>query len=266
MSTLFEVNPDSFIDKSTQSPAFGRGAWAKSGIGFDYRYMVSPSVETRIGTLAEVSLSHWAVAAGSWAIQQRLIELGFLAPVDDSERGIFGLKTKAAVIAFQKANVDPDGGRQLDADGTVGKSDARALFTPAILTAEKTYGIPNRLLVGETNFESMLDPGAVGYYIYYPDYRGVDRGMSQINGLSNSQVSWLQAFNPAFSADWSGARLRSFFDRYHVAYPRQSVSSLWDAAICAHNNPSAAGVWAATGIAPTAAAAKYVAGVKNAIY
>lgn len=266
MTTLLQVDPESFVNPSTQKPATGRGAWTKTGIEFDYRYALSVDLQMRIGTRAQVSLDHWAVAAGSYAIQRRLVKLGFMTPVIDSEAGIFGPRTKQGVMDFQAANKDPDGGRQLDVDGTVGKTDARALFTPIIRDAEAKYSIPNSLLIGETNHESILDPGALGYYIYYPDYRGVDRGMSQINSASNKQVSWLQAFDPDFAIDWSGRRLRSYFDQYRNSYPKQSDSVLWDAAVCAHNNPSAAGKWASSGVPPTEAAASYVTAVKNSTY
>lgn len=266
MATLHSVNPEKFVDQSAGDPANGRGAWTRMGIDFDYRYALSKDPAQRIGTRAHISLDHWAVAAGSYAIQLRLIKLGYMEPLADTERGIFGPRTVAAVKAFQESSTDPDGGAKLAVDGTVGRSDARALFTPVILAAERRYDIPGRLLLGETNHESALDPGSVGYFIYYPDYRGVDRGMSQINSKSNAQVTWEQAFGPEFSLDWSAKRLRTYFEQYNSRYPSQDDSVLWDAAVCAHNNPSAASKWAAQGYAPTDAAAKYVGSVKAAIY
>lgn len=272
MAIVTAVDPESFVDVEAGRPLHGRGAWNKTGIGFDYRYAKSEDPVLRIGLHAEESLDQWAVAAGAYAIQQRLVALKHLAPVGKSEVGIFGPRTEVAVQAFQRANRDPDGGAQLDDDGTVGRVDARALFTPLVLAAEKSYGIPGRLLLGETYHESALDPGAVGYYIYYGedpenlDYRGVDRGMSQINSSANKQVVWLNAFDPAFSLDWSAKRLRTYFEQYSNKYPKRSASVLWDAAVCAHNNPSAAAKWAANGQPPTEAAANYVAGVKAAIY
>lgn len=263
MATLHAVDPERFIQGA---PMAGRGAWTRKGIDFDYRYALSLDPAQRIGTRAELSLDHWAVAAGSYAIQQRLIELDLMQPLADSERGMFGPRTRDAVRAFQHVNKDPDGGVQLDEDGTVGRSDARALFTPLIRAAEYAYSIPDSLLLGETNHESVLDPGAVGFYIYYPDYRGVDRGMSQINSKANATVPWLATYTPMFSLDWSGRRLRTYFEQYRGRYSTTKVSILWDAAVCAHNNPSAAGKWAATGAPPTDAAAAYVAAVKNAVY
>lgn len=266
MAKLHEVDPENFVDFIAQIPANGRGAWTRFGIDFDYRYALSTDVGMRIGTRADRSLAHWAVAAGAFAIQTRLVQLKHMAPLLDSERGIFGPRTREAVISFQRVSTDPKGGALLDDDGTVGMSDARALFTPFLVRAERLYNIPDRLLVGETNHESALDPGAVGYYIYYPEYRGVDRGMSQINSRYNEAVTWLQAFDPSFAIDWSGRRLRSFYDLYQAKYPKATTPTLWDAAVCAHNNPSAAAKWAATGAAPTEAAASYVAAVKTATY
>lgn len=265
MAIYTAVNPESFIDGSTK-PANGRGAWVKRGIGFDYRYALAEDPAQRIGTQCEKSLDHWAVGIGCYAIQARLVELGHLSRVGEGEKGIFGPRTKAAVEAFQKASRDPAGGMRLDIDGTVGKSDTRALFTPLLEESENEYDIPDRLLVGETNHESALDPGAVGYFIYYPDYRGVDRGQSQINSRANEQVSWDQAFSPPFALDWSAKRLRSYYDRFKRDYPKTENTQLWCAAVCAHNNPSAAGKWAKDGGPPWKSAGDYVNSVLNARY
>jgi peptidoglycan hydrolase-like protein with peptidoglycan-binding domain len=266
MATLFEVDPETFINQAASEPANGRGAWTRKGIDFDYRYSLAPKKSLRIGKRCEVSLDHWAVAAGVWAIQRRLRSLGYMDEIPTNLRGIFNYRTKQAVKRFQADNRDPDGGAELVVDGTVGRSDARALWTPVIDKAERMNGIPNHLLLGETNHESALDPGAIGYYIYYPGYRGVDRGMSQINSLYNPQVSWMDAYHPHTSINWSGERLRSYYNKYKKDYPDQPDDVLWDAAVCAHNNPSAAGTWARTGNAPTEQAAGYVQAVKNAIY
>lgn len=271
-----QVDPETFVKPAQTLPPNGRGAWTRTGIGFDYRYALNPEGEPRIGTVCERSLDHWAVGAGSWAIQSRLIVLGHLEALQDAEWGIFGPKTKAAVSAFQEVSTDPAGkGVPLSVDGTVGRSDARALFTPLIEAAERAYRIPADLLVGETNHESRLDPGALGYFIYYSSpqgsstnlaYRGVDRSMSQINSRAQAQATWAQAFDPVFSLDWSAKRLRTYHDSYAALYPSQSDGVLWDAAVCAHNNPSAASTWARTGQPPTVAAATYVSGVKTARY
>lgn len=266
MSTFLQVDPVRFIDTSAGKPAFGRGAWVREGIGFDYRYMLNPDGQPRIGTVAEKTLAHWAVAAGCWAIQRRLIVLGHMAPLVEAERGLFGPKTVAAVKAFQKDRMDPENDSPLVVDGTVGRSDARALFTPIITAIEKALTIPDHYLLGETNHESRLDPGAIGYYIYYPDYRGVDRSLSQINSSANPQVTWVQAFDVEFSIDWSGRRLRKAHDDFKIANPGQNESVLWDAALCHHNNPSAARKWAQLGYAPTPEAAKYVSDTKAARY
>lgn len=264
-----KVDPEKFINQQTHEPKFGRGCWTRTlGAGYDYRYMVPPSGQPRLGTTCEQSLAAWAVGAAVAAIQDRLVVLGHLKEGSYPD-GVYGGKTKNAVIKFQKKNRDPNGKQPLSTDGTVGRSDARALFTPLVDDIEKKYGIPHRYLLGETNHESQMDPGAVGGIIWYGEameYRGVDRAMSQINSKANAQVSWLQAFDPVYSLDWSGKRMRDYHDRYEKDFPKQSQDVLWDAAICAHNNPSAAGTWAKIGIAPTATSAKYVMDVKAAIY
>lgn len=259
-----QVDPASFVDEVSE-PAHGRGAWNRNGIDFDYRYAVAPAGEQRIGTRCEDGLAYWAVGAGCLAIQRRLSTLDFYDMIAD-ERGVFNRRMRTAVKAFQLQNVDPMTGAQLESDGTVGTTDARALFTPVVLEMEVKYSIPDKLLLGETVHESAMDPGAVGYYIYYPDYRGVDRGMSQINSRANGVVSWKDAFSPPFSLDWSGRRMRTIYDQFKGTYPTTSEFELWNAAVCAHNNPSAAARWARDGFPPTTDAAKYVEAVRNSTY
>lgn len=266
MSTYSQIDPETFIKSGQQLPPHGRGAWTKTGIEFSYRYELAPNSSLTIGTRAEASLDHWAVAAGAGAIQMRLADLGRMDPLGKRRRGIFDQKTVDGVKEFQKVNIDPESGDPLVVDGTVGRSDARALFTPVIDVAEKRYGIPDRYLLGETNHESRLDPGALGYYIYYPDYRGVDRSVSQINSKYNASVTWEMAFNPMFALEWSAKRLRDYYDMFKHDNPKQNIQVWWDAAICAHNNPSAASDWAQTGSPPTTQAAAYVSNVKAARY
>lgn len=266
MSTLTQVDPARFIDTHAGLPVDGRGAWTRRGIGFDYRYAINGAGQPRIGTTAHRTLDDWAVAAGCAAIQRRLNHLGIMGRLGDDELGVFGPKTRAAVLRFQGGERDPDGAAPLERDGTVGRSDARALFTPLIDETEASSRIPSRLLRGELNHESALDPGAVGAYLYYPDYRGVDRGLAQINSKANATVGWVDAYDPTFAIPWAGRRLRSFYDRFTADYPNRSEQVRWDAAVCAHNSPVAARAWV-TGNGPqTEAAGAYVSGVLAARY
>ena len=249
MSTFSQVDPESFIDTVAKTPKFGRGAWTKSGIGFSALYMLAPDGEKRIGTVAQLGLAHWAVAAGALGIQRELKALGLYAGALD---GIFGPATKAAVEAFQKS-------KGLIVDGEFGRASAKALFTPLIDAAEAAENIPSHFLRGMINSESALDPGAVGYYIYYGaslSYRGVDRGPGQINSKAQSQVSWVDAFNFKFAAKWTAERLRKTYDSLESWYPNTDSDDLWDAAICSHNNPFAGNLWARDGVPPTEAAAE----------
>lgn len=270
MATVEEVNPEQFIDPEHKEPAFGRGAWNKQGIDFDYRYMRAPKGEPLLGTECEVSLARWAVGAGVKAIQNRLITLK-ITTVDElgSERLKFGTKTANAVKEFQSQNSDPASGDDLVVDGIVGMSDARALWTSVCNQAEEDKQIPDHLLRGQMNHESLLDPGAVGYYIYYGEelsYRGVDRGMAMINSAANPHITWTETFQPAFSIKWSADRMRSTFDSYNEDYPKRRDAVLWDAAVCAHNSPLWGRQWAQSGAPPNEQAARYVAAVKAAIY
>lgn len=262
MAVYSEVNPETFIKRAAGLPRNGRGAWTREGINGDYRYHYRDD-DVPVGGEAEASLAHWAVSAGVQAIKARLNDLGHLE--DRYVRNYpatFGKAVRNAVIRFQTA-------QGLDPDGTVGRTDAVALFTPVIDAAERASGIPRHLLRGETMHESALDPGAVGYFIYYGadlDYRGVDRGMSQINSLANDQVSWAQAFDPSYSLPWSARRMRSYYDGFKRDFPGKADRTYWDAAVCAHNNPSAARAWARAGEPTTEAAATYVAAVLAATY
>lgn len=271
MSTLVEVtDPQArFVDPARHLPEHGRGAWTTDGIGFSWRYELNPDGQARIGSLAGASLDHWAVAAGCAAIQDRLQDLGQLRPLADTERGLYGPDTTEAVRAFQADATDPADGAPLAQDGTVGRSDARALFTPVITAAERRLAIPARLLRGEVNHESALDPGAVGYYIYYGatlTYRGVDRGSCQINSKAHPDVTWRQSFDLRFAVNWSAKALRARFDTYRSRWPDQRAAALWDAAVCGHNSPLWGQQWAEAGAAPNEQAAAYVAAVKAARY
>src|SRR5215831_2584072 len=234
-----QVDPESFIDTANKLPAHGRGAWnsvGKANGSWRYEYIKG---KPNIGTNAEVSLDAWATCAGSYGYQLVLVQLGYLRPLSNTEKGIYGPATMAAVKKFQGVSKDPETGKPLDVDGTIGTSDARALLTPVIDAAEKEFSIANHYLRGETNLESALDMGALGYYIYYPDYRGVDRSCSQINSSAQKQVTWLQAFGPYYAIRWSAGKMYSYYDAYRRAYPSRGDDVLWDAALCSHNNPSA---------------------------
>jgi hypothetical protein len=259
MAVLTAVDPEKLVNPTKKTPANGRGAWTRSGIDFASVYMLAPEGEKRLGAVAEKSLAHWAVAAGVRAIQLELHVQGYDPGVVD---GVWGPNTTKAVKEFQK-----DAG--LVNDGEFGRKSAVAMFTPALDMWEDVHDIPNKLLRGMINSESALDPGAVGYYIYYGEkleYRGVDRGPGQINSKAHPEISWLDAFDFNFATSYTAARLRETFDSLKKANPKQKTAVLWDAAVVSHNNPSAGRLWARDGVPPTEAAALYVDKVKKAIY
>lgn len=265
-----QVDPHTFIDTEHKKPAYGRGAWTKTGkANGSWRYEYINGMP-QIGTNAQVSLDAWATCIGCYNYQRILTQLGFMEPLPAKAKGVFGPATREAVLTFQAQAFDVSNpNRPLDTDGTIGTTDARAMITPIIDAAERKNGIPNRYLRGETSLESGLDLGALGYYIYYgaaKSYRGVDRGISQINSEAHPDIDWNKAFNPYYCIDWSAQRMRSYYDSYKRNYPNTPTEVLWDAALCAHNNPSAAGSWAKNGVAPTEAAASYVNNCKAARY
>lgn len=269
VSTFLQIAPESFIHQPTHEPEHGRGAWTRAGIGDDYRYHHRKGVA--VGNEAEKSLDHWAVSAAVEAIQQRLVALGHLAPRPERYRGTFGSATRRAVMEFQRHNVDPEENRRLEVDGTVGRADARSLWTPVIDRETARARIPDRLLRGLLNHESRIDPGALGFYIYYQQddgstrYGGVDRGIGQVNSQANPQLTWLEAFRPWTAIEWSATRLRRTFAGFKLDYPAREDAMVWDAAVCAHNSPARARDWLENG-RPSAEAAAYVAAVKAARY
>lgn len=265
---LSQVNPGTL-----PIPKTGRGAWRTEGIGFLDRYTINPATYPRIGTVAEQSLAHWAVAAGARAIQHRLQALGHLGVIAADDYGVWGPLTDTAIRRFQAANRDPKEDVALAVDGICGRGDSRALWTPVLASTETALGIPGKWLRGQVTFESgELDAGAVGYYIYYtnPDgstrFGGIDRGLAQINSKANVAVTWDQSYDPAFAFTWTARNMRSRADYYRAEYPGLSETVLWEAAVCWHNSHVNGDAWAKLGGPPNEVAAAYVAHVKAAIY
>lgn len=254
MTTFLYVDPESLVNVAKKQPENGRGAWTTEGVGDDYQYHFRRG--TKVGDEAEKSLAHWAVSVGVWGIQARLHALGYLEPRTDEQKGNYGKSTRNAVRRFQDAS-------GLSDDGTVGRTDARALWGPVLEEAEAQHGIPDRWLKGLINHESALDPGAVGYYIFYPDYRGVDRGMAQINSKAHPEIGWIKAFQPWSAIRYAGERLRKTYNQFTKDYPKASYDTRWQAAVCSHNSPLNAHSWLQDG-KPNETAAKYVAMVQRA--
>jgi peptidoglycan hydrolase-like protein with peptidoglycan-binding domain len=257
----------------------GRGAWNSRGHGFnEWRYALSPRGVARMGSQCEKGLDYWATGAAIYAIRRRLIALGFVDEPDLKFVGTFGTEMQTAVKNWQATASDPSDGRELDTDGTVGRSDARALWTPLLDKAEAQNKIPEHYLRGQINFESGgLDPGAVGYYIWYasaqsgttePTWRfgGVDRGLQQNNSKHNPDISWAKAFDASWAIADAGIRLRSRFNELKSKYSTRSDDVLWQAAICSHNSPAYGDSWARVGAPPNTIASNYVAGCLKGRY
>lgn len=279
MTNFTQVDPNKFIDQSKSLPATGRGAWNRRGIGFDYRYMLSPKGTPRLGTQADQSLDHWAVSAGCNALRQRLMGLGYIDAPGDADVGRFGTSMDHAVRAFQHDHRDPRNGAALVVDGRVADEDARALWTPVFNQREEEHDIPNHWLRGMINFESGgIDPGAVGYYIYYPvtdadgnptgekRFGGVDRGFEMNNSKANPTVAWTNCFDAGWAIKDAAERMDKRHDDLKAKYPKQSDTVLWEAAVCSHNSPVNGDAWARAGGPTNEVSRKYVAGVRSATY
>lgn len=271
MSTFNQIQPSVFGEIAS-----GRGAWRSRGFDFtgtNYVYRLEHATEPRLGQRAERDCDHWAVGAGSGAVQRRLVTLAFTTETEMLGcSGIWGPRTDAAFRKFQSLNIDPGTGLKLTVDGQCGRQDTRALWTPLIDAYEDFASIPDHLLRGLLNNESILDPGAVGEITIYvrdggiKEYRGVDRGLAQINSMAHPEITWAQAFDAPYAISYAAARLRSTFDSLKAKYPSRADSVHWDAAVESHNSPVWGQSWAKYGFPPNDQAITYVRAVKNAIY
>lgn len=116
--------------------------------------------------------------------------------------GIYGPKTTAAVLAWQKtlpasANVTPWGG--------VGSDTVKALFIP---TLKKIAGDLYGPCYGLIQMESSWDPGAVGYA------DSNDLGLGQINGPANPTLSIADRFDVTVSMTYVRDRLRNAISQF----------------------------------------------------
>lgn len=271
--TFLDVDPATYPEMRLTAYN-GRGAWTKRGFDFPaYRLSLAPTQQERVGKNV-TDLDHWAVAAGCAAVKKRLTALGFLGTQTPAQAGTFNATTRSAVMAFQAANTNPlDDHRPLVIDGVVGTGDCAALFTPLMDAAESANGIPGHLLRGLTRAESGLDPGAVGYFMWYWDevsqswqWRGVDRGLCQINSVAQATSSWLECYDPDYAIFASARSLANHYGNYKRSNIQQSDTVLWQAAVLAHNNPSAGARWAQVGGPVSADAARYVSTVYGGVY
>lgn len=151
-------------------------------------------------------------AYGIIAFKKELIELGFGKLVNPALPTL-GDATANRIGEFQRqAGLKPD--------EVIGPTTAKAMFKPRILDIEAEKGIPDNYLGKQTSLESGFDPGATGSV----DPR--DRGLNQINFGAHPDVVDAEAFDPAFSLNWSGDFLLG---------NRTRVGGDWDGALAAHN-------------------------------
>lgn len=219
--------------------ATGRGAWTQRG--------------NRLGRalyLKGCSYSQpsnqdgWAVKQGVLAIQKLLVLNNI--PLDySSGPGIFGSRTNAAVLAFQKANVPP-------ADGLVGRNTMKALLRGPVSARENNAGMPRHYLWGIIGAESAFDPGAVGYTTPY------DIGLVQIN-TKVVTVGYDYPMDPVLALDWATDRMRSAYLRF----TKYKGIDPWLAAVLNHHAPAWAASYATTGVWPNDRSLAYVNKVRE---
>lgn len=198
----------------------GRGAWTRVGMpenGTRYYQLLSP---VRVGSNANLDLSHHAVRFGVKAIQTRINELAYPAPLEVD--GLFGPATDVAVRWVQAK-------LKVAVDGQVGPQTAEALFWPAV---QNIGGASATIVGGIAAHESAWDPGAVGTEDEH------DLGLVQINGPANPTLTMAQRFD------------------YHVAF-KYATDRINEArgtpgydlacAIASYGYPSVADHWASSG-------------------
>lgn len=175
------------------------------------------------------------------AIQGELVYNGQNpGPVD----GLFGNRTKTAVLSFQKE-------KHLYVDGIVGRKTATALFDLRADAVEALNSMPGPYIHGLMRWESAYDPGAVG-----PN--GMDKGLVQINLSAHTEISEAQALDPTFSIPYAATRMKSAKDSF-----ASKPEIAWDCAIAQHNSPRKAKIWFQTGSPPDDQIALYVTRIKG---
>jgi len=250
---------------SASSP--GRGTWTTRG-GTVTADGTQPGVYYALAAgrplvgQASGSVDLWAVNRGVRAIQTALARTGQTLTID----GIFGPRTKTAVVAFQQTQGAVRVGA---ADGVVGPRTATWLFLAHVKLIQQLLAIPSNLLYGLLAHESSFDPGAVGANVVAPADRllpendllragePADLGIGQLNLYWNPVCTRDQAMQPFPTGEWPGT-IR--FAGNHLADALVHYK-LVDAAICSYNSPVRAQAWDTTGAAPDERAASYVAAV-----
>lgn len=107
------------------------------------------------------------------AMQQRLVDLGYLATAD----GVFGVRTYNAVVAFQRRN-------GLTADGLAGKMTLNRLFSSAATAAQDSLipSLPNQGVLPEPEEITFKapDPAEVRYANWFTEIRARARLMPDV--------------------------------------------------------------------------------------
>ena len=169
-----------------RSASHGRGAWSRTGIGFDYRYALAPDGEVRIGQDRAVP--------GALGGRDRLLR----DPAPADRPGRAGQDHQVRVGRVQPRH--RAGGGEVPGRGPRPRRRGRwtttapwAARTPGLFGhpgVREAYGIPDHYLLREMYHESQLDP-ARSATTYYPDYRvwtGIAR-ISKANGSPGSRPS-----------------------------------------------------------------------------
>lgn len=209
----------------------GRGAWTT--IGMDktrYYELTRPRVGSHV--LKELSLDPEAnnYRAANYGVKTIQAILNYLGYANLTVSGKYGWATKRAVRRAQK-NIG------LTVDGICGPSTFRALLRKIVPIYAVRRNIDPALVWGVAGFESLHDPGAVGYNT------PADKGLAQFNTSSGNNTTWWNkvevtyGVEEAFDYDWALNELVNRLAWARAEFAGKSQALRRDCMILQHNSP-----------------------------
>lgn len=180
-------------------PAVGRGSWNTKGVGGTLStdgkspgswFAPAADPAKMIGKAAKAALATGTIDANLYAVF--LAVKAIQRVVGATEDGLYGKDTAAAVALYQSVN-------GLGADGVWGVNTGKRAVSAALAKAATAAGSPataRKAALGHTTCESTFDIACVG------PTTPKDRGPCQINADWHADVTFEQAFDLDFAADW----------------------------------------------------------------
>lgn len=227
-SYVWKIDPKPYLDGTTPKTSIyyrkgmSRKAWGSNRHGPRWLYAIQSIQRGLLMVGQDLPGSTTAAKADGW----------------------FGQGTHDALRSYQRS-------KGLGVDGIFGPNTARTLFRDIIIAEEKERGIPGNYLCGIAALESAYDPGAHALSDKENSF-----GLVQIN--IQAHTSWTQeaAQDVTRNIPYAAARMRTAYD----AFKGKGLSNelAWKCAICQHNSPLNARLWAESGYPPNEKARSYV--------